>query len=69
VCDRARRFLAESGSQRARGKDQALLTARTNLRADYIESVVRHGLRSMPPFVPSDLTDMRLKALAAFLAK
>jgi mono/diheme cytochrome c family protein len=55
--------------RRTRGKDQALLTERTNLRADYIEYVVRHGLRSMPPFAPSDLTDARLKALAAFLAK
>jgi cytochrome c5 len=54
---------------RTRGKDQALLTQRTNLSADYIEYVVRHGLRSMPPFVPSDLTEAKLKALVAFLAK
>jgi len=55
--------------RRTRGKDQALLTERTNLSADYIEYVVRHGLRSMPPFVPSDLTDAKLKALVQFLAK
>jgi len=55
--------------RRTRGKDQALLTQRMDLRSDYVEYVVRHGLRSMPPFVPSDLTDARLKALAAFLAK
>ena len=54
---------------RTRGKEQALLTQRTNLSADYIEYVVRHGLRSMPPFVPSDLTEAKLKALVAFLAK
>src|SRR5690348_4157951 len=54
---------------RTRGKGQALLTERTNLTADYIEYVVRHGLKSMPPFAPSDLTDAKLKALAAFLAK
>jgi cytochrome c5 len=54
---------------RTRGKDQALLTQRTNLSADYIEYVVRHGLRSMPPFVPSDLTEAKLKALVAFLVK
>lgn len=54
---------------RTRGKDQALLTRRTNLSADYIEYVVRHGLKSMPPFVPSDLTEAKLKALVAFLAK
>jgi mono/diheme cytochrome c family protein len=55
--------------RRTRGKDQALLTERTNLSADYIEYVVRHGLRSMPPFVPSDLTEAKLKALVAFLVK
>ncbi len=54
---------------RARGKEQALLVERHNLTTDYIEYVVRHGLGSMPPFVPSDLTDVRLQALAAFLAK
>jgi len=52
---------------RTRGKDKALLTERTDLAPQYIESVVRHGLKSMPPFVPSDLTDARLKALVGFL--
>lgn len=55
--------------RRTRGKDQGQLIQRTNLTGDYIEYVVRHGLRAMPPFVPSDLTDTRLKALVAFLAK
>lgn len=55
--------------RRTRGKEQALLTERTNLTRDYIEYVVRHGLKSMPPFTPSDLTDAKLKALTAFLAK
>ena len=54
---------------RTRGKDQALLTERRNLQPGYIEEVVRHGLRAMPPFAPSDLNDARLKALIAFLAK
>jgi mono/diheme cytochrome c family protein len=55
--------------RRTRGKNQALLAERTNLAPDYIEYVVRHGLRSMPAFVPSDLTEARLKALAAFLTE
>jgi cbb3-type cytochrome c oxidase subunit III len=55
--------------RRTRGKDRALLTERTDLGADYIEYVVRHGLKSMPPFAPADLTDAKLKVLAAFLAK
>ena len=54
---------------RTRGQDQALLVERKNLTTEYVEYVVRHGLKAMPPFVPSDLTDARLQALAAFLAK
>lgn len=54
---------------RTRGDDKGLLTERTDLAPDYIEYIVRHGLRSMPAFVPSDLTDARLKALLAFLTK
>ncbi len=53
--------------KRTRGKDQALLAERTNLSPDYISYVVRHGLKSMPPFVPSDLSDAKLKALISFL--
>lgn len=55
--------------RRTRGKGQALLLERTNLNPDYIRYVVRQGLRSMPPFAPSDLTDAKLEVLAAFLAK
>ncbi len=54
---------------RTRGKDKGLLAQRTDLAPQYIQYVVRHGLRSMPPFVPSDLTDAKLKALVAFLTK
>ena len=54
---------------RTRGQDKALLTQRTDLAPDYIEYVVRHGLKSMPPFVPSDLTDDKLKALVRFLTR
>ena len=55
--------------RRTRGPQRALLTERTDLTPKYIEYVVRHGLRSMPPFAPSDLTAAKLEALAAFLAK
>jgi cytochrome c5 len=54
---------------RTRGKDKALLTERHDLSASYVEYVVRHGLKAMPAFVPSDLTDARLQALVAFLVK
>jgi len=54
---------------RTRGKEKGLLTQRTDLAPEYIEYVVRNGLKSMPPFVPSDLDDASLKALIAFLTK
>ena len=54
---------------RTRGKDKGLLTQRTDLAPDYIEYIVRHGLKSMPPFAPSDLDETKLKALTAFLMK
>ncbi len=55
--------------RRTRGADKALLTERSDLTPEYIMFIVRHGLKSMPAFVPSDLTDAKLKAVAAFLAK
>jgi mono/diheme cytochrome c family protein len=54
---------------RTRGKEKGLLTQRTDLAPEYVEYIVRHGLKSMPPFVPSDLTDAKLKALVGFLTK
>ena len=54
---------------RTRGKDKGLLTQRTDLAPEYIEYIVRHGLKSMPPFAPSDLTGPQLKALIGFLTK
>lgn len=52
---------------RTRGEALALLTEREDLPAAYIETIVRKGLRAMPAFVPSDLTDAQLKALTDFL--
>ena len=54
---------------RTRGQDKGLLTQRTDLAPEYIEYIVRHGLKSMPPFAPSDLDDAKLKALIGFLVK
>lgn len=54
---------------RTRGESLALLTERSDLPAAYIEAIVRSGLRAMPAFVPSDLTDTQLKALSEFLAR
>jgi mono/diheme cytochrome c family protein len=54
---------------RTRGKDKALLAERSDLAPEYIEYIVRHGLKSMPPFAPSDLDDARLKALVEYLTR
>jgi len=54
---------------KTRGKDKALLTARTDLPPAYITLIVRNGLRAMPPFAPSDLTDAKLETLAQYLGR
>jgi mono/diheme cytochrome c family protein len=54
---------------RTRGKDKALLTERKDLPAEYIRIVVRNGLKAMPAFVPSDLTDAQLQSLAEYLTR
>ena len=54
---------------RTRGQDKALLTKRDDLRPPYIQYVVRHGLKAMPAFLPSDLTDAQLEALADYLTR
>jgi (+)-pinoresinol hydroxylase len=54
---------------RTRGKEKALLTERHDLRPPYIQYVVRHGLKAMPAFLPSDLTDAQLEALADYLTR
>ncbi|HEY8519557.1 MAG TPA: cytochrome c [Gammaproteobacteria bacterium] len=52
---------------RTRGQERALLTERSDLVPEYIEAVVRNGLKAMPAFVPSDLTDVQLEALVQYL--
>ena len=54
---------------RTRGTDKALLTERRDLPPEYIRIVIRHGLKAMPAFVPSDLTDAQLKALTDYLTR
>lgn len=54
---------------RTRGEDRALLTERDDLAPEYVRYVVRHGLKAMPAYVPSDLTEAQLEALTDFLAR
>ena len=55
--------------RKTRGEDKALLTERDDLTPEFIEYVVRHGLRAMPVFYPSDLPAAQLDALSAYLTR
>ena len=50
-------------------KGQAELALRKGLTADYVRYVVRHGVGSMPPLTPTDLSDAELRALGAWLQR
>lgn len=52
---------------RTRGADKALLAGRTDLPPEYIQFVVRNGLKAMPGFLPSEITDQQLGTLAGWL--
>jgi mono/diheme cytochrome c family protein len=54
---------------RKRGKEHALLTERTDLRADYVKLVVRTGLNSMPALTRVEVTDTELDQIAAYLSR
>ena len=54
---------------RYRGELPAALEARTDLTPEYIEAVVRDGLRSMPFFRPTELSSDDLEALIAYLTR
>ena len=54
---------------RYRGELPAELEKRTDLSAAYIEAVVRDGLRSMPFFRPTEVSDDDLDALVAYLTR
>jgi mono/diheme cytochrome c family protein len=51
-----------------RGKLPAVLEQRSDLRPDYIELVVRHGVSFMPSFRKTEISDADLALLAAYLA-
>lgn len=47
----------------------AALEERADLTPEYVEAIVRNGLRSMPFFRPTEVSDEDLEALAAYLAR
>lgn len=51
------------------GKENADLTKRTDLEADYVKAVIRNGLVNMPPFSRVELTDAEADAIAVYLTR
>jgi mono/diheme cytochrome c family protein len=52
-----------------RPPSDGLLANRTDLTADYVQSVVRNGKMAMPRLTRVDVTDAELAAIAAYLGK
>jgi mono/diheme cytochrome c family protein len=52
-----------------KGDAPALLEERTDLTPDFVRSMVRTGVFTMPPFRKTEISDDDLEALAAYLSK
>lgn len=50
------------------GDENALLESRTNLNADFVRTVVRQGIASMPRFARPELPDDDLLRIARYLS-
>jgi len=55
--------------ERRLGKDQSILEERNNLAPDYIRTVARWGVGSMPRFTRGEINDTELNAIAGYLVK
>ena len=51
------------------GEENAVLEDRTDLNTDYIETVVRRGMGSMPPYRKTELSPGDLDAIAEYLTR
>jgi mono/diheme cytochrome c family protein len=54
--------------ERRLGRGQGLLAERRDLTADYVRTVVRSGIGSMPALTRVEIEDQQLAALASWLA-
>lgn len=52
-----------------RGPRRAILEERTDLVAPYVIAIVRNGLMEMPPFRPTEISDLELKQLADYVTR
>ena len=51
------------------GPGRALLAARTDLSAEFVKTIVRHGLNTMPPINRVEVSDAELDQIAAYLSR
>jgi len=51
------------------GEDKALLATRDDLPPDYVETVVRRGINSMPTITRVELPDGELRAIVGYLTR
>ena len=55
--------------ERRRGPADALLEKRTDLVPEFVKTVVRNGLGSMPAYRRTELTDAEVDAIVAYLTR
>jgi len=58
----------DMAAQECLGKD-TMVTVRNDLTGDYIRYIVRHGLMSMPAFVPTDISERQMDELIKYLTQ
>lgn len=51
------------------GEEDALLANRTDLTEDYVKTVVRHGLNTMPALTRVEVSDAELELIAEYLTR
>ncbi|WP_428410335.1 c-type cytochrome [Hyphococcus sp.] len=51
------------------GPEEALLANRTDLTEDYVKTVVRHGLNTMPALTRVEVSDAELELIAEYLTR
>jgi mono/diheme cytochrome c family protein len=67
-CHNARGFATERLRTRL-PEDRSILVDRTDLDSNYIRTIVRNGLASMPAYTPTDLNEAQIKSIAAYLTR
>lgn len=51
------------------GKENALLSQRKGLSADYVKYIVRNGILGMPAITRVEVTEEQLESIAAYLSR